>query len=386
MLHHRSRRFAAGFFRKEGAQRVSTAGAADFWDISSASKRRAGHVAFWLATGLLALVAVLQLLDANGTLAIGFGNWRPLLYAYLVWGVALGARQVLIHGERGWRALFVLPAALFTVAMVVFPLIFGVNLALSDWNLASLTGGKFNGLDNFYQALRDPFYWNSLRNMIFYLLMVLVEYAIAFGLALLLNSEIRARRFFRVAFLLPLMLSPVAVSWMIGKSMLEIRFGPLARLVRALGWENPAFFSDPWSARLMIEAMDAWTFIPFMMIMLLAGLQALPKELLEAAKVDGASGWQSFWAIVFPLMLPVSITAIVIRIIFKLKIADIIINVTSGGPGGATDSVTSFIFREYRDRSNVGYGTLLAFVYLVIIVVFITILLNVVSKRMQKVT
>jgi multiple sugar transport system permease protein len=136
----------------------------------------------------------------------------------------------------------------------------------------------------------------------------------------------------------------------------------------------------------MIEAMDAWTFIPFMMIMLLAGLQALPKELLEAAKVDGASGWQSFWAIVFPLMLPVSITAIVIRIIFKLKIADIIINVTSGGPGGATDSVTSFIFREYRDRSNVGYGTLLAFVYLVIIIVFITILLNVVSKRMQKVT
>jgi multiple sugar transport system permease protein len=176
------------------------------------------------------------------------------------------------------------------------------------------------------------------------------------------------------------------VSWMIGKSMLEIRFGPLAKLARALGWENPAFFSDPWTARLMIEAMDAWTFIPFMMIMMLAGLQALPKELLEAAKVDGASGWQTFWAIVFPLMLPVSITTIVIRIIFKLKIADIIINVTSGGPGGATDSVTSFIFREYRDRSNVGYGTLLAFVYLIIIVVFITILLNLVSKRMQKVT
>ena len=83
-------------------------------------------------------------------------------------------------------------------------------------------------------------------------------------------------------------------------------------------------------------------------------------------------------------MLPVSLTAIIIRIIFKLKLADVIINVTSGGPGGATDSVTSFIFREYRDRSNVGYGTLLAFVYLVIIVVFITLLLNLVSKRMQK--
>ena len=79
-------------------------------------------------------------------------------------------------------------------------------------------------------------------------------------------------------------------------------------------------------------------------------------------------------------MLPVSITAIVLRIIFKLKLADIVINVTSGGPGGATDTVSSFIYREYRDRSNVGYGTLLAMVYLVIIIVFITLLLNLVSE------
>ena len=83
-------------------------------------------------------------------------------------------------------------------------------------------------------------------------------------------------------------------------------------------------------------------------------------------------------------MLPVSVTAVVIRIIFKLKLADIIINVTSGGPGGATDSVTSFIFREYRDRSNVGYGTLLAIVYLVLIVIFVTLLLKLVSRWMER--
>jgi multiple sugar transport system permease protein len=129
--------------------------------------------------------------------------------------------------------------------------------------------------------------------------------------------------------------------------------------------------------------MDAWTFIPFMMIMLLAGLQALPREVLEAAKVDGCKPWQSFWQVTFPLMLPVSITAIVIRVIFKLKLADIIINVTAGGPGGATDSVTSFIFREYRDRSNVGYGTLLAIVYLILIIIFITTLLSVVKRWMR---
>ena len=81
-----------------------------------------------------------------------------------------------------------------------------------------------------------------------------------------------------------------------------------------------------------------------------------------------------------------SLAAVILRIIFKLKIADIIINVTAGGPGGATDSVSSFIYRVYRDRSNVGYGTMLAMVYLVIIIVFVTLLLNLVSKRMQRMT
>jgi multiple sugar transport system permease protein len=213
--------------------------------------------------------------------------------------------------------------------------------------------------------------------------MISVEYVIAFGLALILAGQIRARRFFRVAFLLPLMLSPVAVSWMIGKSMLEVRFGPLARLARELGWERPSFFGDPLIARLTIEAMDAWTYIPLMMIMLLAGLQTIPRELTEAAQVDGAGAWRRFWAVTFPLMLPVSITAILIRIIFKLKLADIVINVTAGGPGGATDSVTSFIFREYRDRSNVGYGTLLALVYLVVIVVGITVFMKLVDRWMN---
>ncbi|MCG6904742.1 MAG: sugar ABC transporter permease, partial [Rhodobacter sp.] len=146
---------------------------------------------------------------------------------------------------------------------------------------------------------------------------------------------------------------------------------------------SPSFFGSPEMARFMIMVMDAWTFIPFMMIMILAGLQAIPKEVQEAAKVDGAGGWRGFWEVTFPLMLPISITAILIRIIFKLKLADIIINVTSGGPGGATDSVTSFIFREYRDRSNVGYGTLLAMFYLVLIVLAITVFMKVVDRWMN---
>ena len=170
--------------------------------------------------------------------------------------------------------------------------------------------------------------------MVFYVLAVLVQYAIAFGLALLLNAEIRARKFFRVAFLLPFMLSPVAVSWMVGKSIMEYPLRPGGD-PRPLSSAGTARHSSPrrGSRALSIMAMDAWVSIPFIMILLLAGLQALPKEITEAAKVDGASPWQSFWQITFPLMLPVSVTAILIRIIFELKLADIVINVTAGGPG-----------------------------------------------------
>jgi multiple sugar transport system permease protein len=331
-----------------------------------------------------AAIFILQALDAAGIMTLGLSNWRPVLYGYLIWAVTFGAAQVMMRGEEGEKALFVLPAVLFTIAMVIFPTLFGLAIAFTDWNLSSLEGPRFNGLANIWQLLADRYFWNALLNMVLYVLAVLMQYAIAFGLALLLNAEIRARKFFRVAFLLPLMLSPVAVSWMIGKSLMEYQFGPAATLARHLGWDNPAFFATPWMARLSIMVMDAWVSIPFIMILLLAGLQALPQEIKEAAKVDGATDWQSFSKITFPLMLPVSITAIVLRIIFELKLADIVINVTAGGPGGATDTVSSFIFREYRDRSNVGYGTMLAEIYLVVIVLFIALLLKAASRWMQK--
>ncbi len=338
-----------------------------------------------LASVGFAAVVLIQILFDGGLLTWGFENWRPVLYAYLMWGIALGFGLVMSRGGAGHRALFVLPAVLFTVAMVIFPTFFGLYIAFTDWNLSSFEGRRFSGFKNLYALFSDPYYWNALQNMVFYVLMVLPQYVIAFGLALLLNAEIRARKFFRVAFLLPFMLSPVAVSWMIGKSLMEYRFGPISNLARLLGWDSPAFFTSPWIAKVSIALMDAWVWIPFMMVMLLAGLQALPKELSEAAKVDGASKWQSFWQITFPLMLPVSVTAIVLRIIFQLKLADIVINVTSGGPGGATDTVSSFIFREYRDRSNVGYGTMLAEFYLIVIIIFILVLLHWISRWMRKI-
>jgi multiple sugar transport system permease protein len=343
-------------------------------------RRNLGRALIWLASLAFVILVAVQILHVAGQIEAGFANWRPILYAYVLWSVALGAGLVLTRGEAGWRALFVLPATLFTVAVVIFPTLFGFYIASLDWNLSSFEGPHFAGLENLKALFSDSYYWNALLNMIFYAAMVLVEYAIAFSLALLLNAEIRARKFFRVTFLLPLMLSPVAVSWMIGKSLLEYRYGPAATLARELGWSSPAFFASPWAARFSIEALDAWVSIPFVMILLLAGLQAMPKDVQEAAKVDGANPWQAFWRVTFPMMLPVSITAVLIRLIFKLKLADIVINVTAGGPGGATDTVSSFIYREYRDRSNVGYGTALAMFYLIIIVVMLTVLLRTANR------
>ncbi|HEY3794926.1 MAG TPA: sugar ABC transporter permease [Bradyrhizobium sp.] len=350
-----------------------------------ANRKNLARALVALASLAALLLLLIQVLHATGTIASGFTTWRPILYACLAWAIVFGAGQVTIRGEAGLRALFLLPAVLYTIAVVIFPTLFGLYIASLDWNLSSFEGPHFNGLNNLIGLFHDNYYWNALANMVFYVAAVFGEYAIAFGVALLLNADIRAQKFFRVVFLLPLMLSPVAVSWMIGKSLMEYRFGPAATLARYLGWDNPAFFSTPWAARLSIEAMDAWVSIPFIMILLLAGLQAMPKEVQEAAKVDGANAWQSFWHVTFPLMLPVSITVLVIRIIFKLKLADIVINVTAGGPGGATDTVSSFIYRVYRDRSNVGYGTGLAIFYLLLIIVFLTVVLRLSRRWTQNV-
>ncbi len=350
--------------------------------IATASRKARGGYLITASSAALVIVALVQALDALQVFVIGFTNFRPLLAAYLLWCLAFAYAQVLSRGEAGSRALFILPAVFFTVAFVIFPTIFGLYIAFSNWNLSAFDGHYLNGFDNIRLMLADQYFWQALGNMVWYVLAVFAQYIIAFGLATLLNSEIRARKFFRVAFLMPFMMSPVAVSWMVGKSLMEYRYGPIATMARFLGFENPAFFATPWNARFSIIAMNAWVSIPFIMILLLAGLQALPKEILEAAKVDGANTFQSFKKIVFPLMLPVSITAITLRIIGELKLADIVITMTAGGPGGATDTVSSFIYREYRDRSNVGYATMLAEIYLILVIIFVSFVL-VFANRIQ---
>src|SRR4051794_30088428 len=178
----------------------------------SGDRRRLGRLVVLAASLGLAAIFILQVLDTLGVVTLGLTNWRPVLYGYLIWSVIFGAAQVMMHREEGEKALFVLPAVLFTIAMVICPTLFGLAIAFTDWNLSSGEGPNFNGLGNIWQLMSDRYFWNALLNMVFYVLAVLVQYALALGLALLLNAEIRARKFFRIAFLLPLMLRPCSIT------------------------------------------------------------------------------------------------------------------------------------------------------------------------------
>ena len=153
-------------------------------DLIPVQRRTIGKSIILMSSISLAVIFLIQFLYKSGTISFGFENWRPILYMYLFWSITLCYGVLLKKGEKGQRALFVLPAFLFTIAMVIFPLIFSVYISLHDWNLSAFEGQKFSGLDNFKALLGDSYYWNSMLNMVYYLLAILVEYAIAFGLAL----------------------------------------------------------------------------------------------------------------------------------------------------------------------------------------------------------
>jgi multiple sugar transport system permease protein len=286
---------------------------------------------------------------------------------------------------RWQRRLFILPAVTLTLAVVIFPTIFGLYVSFTDWQLNDPRGRDFNGVDNFRAIFGDRRFWNALRNnFVFVGIGVPFQYLIALGLALLLNQQIRGRKLFRVVFLLPFMMSPVAVGWMIGNSIMEGNWGVLPEVLRGFGIEY-TFFDNGIRAVTSLVLIDAWYSIPFLMVLLLAGLQAMPPEVFEAARIDGAGAWQTFRDMTFPLLLPVSLTAVVLRAIFEFKLIDIILVVTGGGPGDSTETLTSYIYRRGVQGLDVGYATAMSQLFLIVIIVSITVLLLTVGRRVRDV-
>jgi multiple sugar transport system permease protein len=216
-------------------------------------------------------------------------------------------------------------------------------------------------------------YQGTLITTYFYVLVgVCAQFLIGLGLALLCAQPIRARNFFRVVFFIPLMVTPVGVAYMF-RMLADMQKGPFAPLSAAFGLTSWSWATQAWSARLMVLIGDTWQWTPFMFIVLLAAIENQPRDQLEAARLDGASGLQVFRDITWPSIAPIAATVVLIRLIEAFKIIDIPNVLTAGGPGLATESMTLHAFIAWRTQDlggSAAIGYLLLFVSTVTCVSF----------------
>lgn len=287
------------------------------------------------------------------------------------------------------KQAFLLPAVFILLALAIFPLLWSLGISFTDIQRggAAREGAGFLGLGfelsmrNYARLFTDERLHIATRNTVFFVFFgVSIQYALGLMLALVLDQPFRGRNLARVVFLLPMMTTPVAVGYL-GRMLFDPSRSPIADLMRTVpAWfgADPIFvpwLTNPAYARWTIVLIESWQWTPFMTLLLLAGMQAIPKELYEAARMDGASGMQIFRSIVFPLLLPISVTAILIRGLEIFKIIDIIVVSTGGGPGSATESLTMYVFRTALTFGNYGYAAAIALVLLVLVVLFTTLFL-----------
>jgi multiple sugar transport system permease protein len=208
-------------------------------------------------------------------------------------------------------------------------------------------------------------YEGTLLTTCFYVLVgVLVQFLLGLGLALLCAQPIRGRNWFRVIFFIPLMVTPVGVAYMF-RMLADMQKGPFAPVSTALGISDWSWATQAWSARLMVLIGDTWQWTPFMFIVMLAAIENQPRDQLEAARIDGASGLQVLRDITWPAIAPIAATVVLIRLIEAFKIIDIPNVLTAGGPGLATESLTLHSFIAWRTQDlggSAAVGYLLLFV------------------------
>jgi len=212
---------------------------------------------------------------------------------------------------------------------------------------------------------------------------IVIQYLLGLGLALLTTQSLPGRRFFRVIFLLPMMITPVGVAYTF-RMLTDTDKGPFKPIWQALGLGLYSWVNDPWGARAAVMIGDIWQWTPFMFIVLLAALEGQSMELIEAALVDGANRWQTFWHITLPQILPVSTTLILIRMIEAFKIVDLPNVLTNGGPGTATESLTLQAYITWR-ALDLGGSAAIAYM-LLFVVTFIGIsYVNLIRSRVTEV-
>lgn len=212
---------------------------------------------------------------------------------------------------------------------------------------------------------------------------IAVQYLIGLGLALLAAQQLSARRFFRIVFLLPMMITPVGVAYMI-RMMADTGKGPFAPLLQGAGLGNWSWVNSPWDARIVILLGDVWQWTPFMFIVLLAAVEGQGHEPLEAAVVDGANRWQIFRHITWPTILPVSTALILIRMIEAFKLIDLPRVMTGGGPGTATESITMHSYSAWTAR-DYGGSAAIAYILLILVTIVSTAFVNLIRQRATEV-
>lgn len=229
--------------------------------------------------------------------------------------------------------------------MFAIPLAVGVFLSLRSENLSSLGGGSFIGLENYRREILSPDFWGALRTTVLVMTIGMVlQLPVALALASFLRWNLRGSRIYRSVLLLPMLLTPVAVGLM-WRFMLNTDLGVINWLLTEVGLSRVKWLGDPFAALLAVVLVDSWQAIPFLMLLLLAGLSGLSGEPEAAAAVDGASGPQVFRFVTLPMLRPVLLVALMLRLIDGIKLFDTIFIVTGGGPGTATQTLSLLDYR-----------------------------------------
>ena len=274
--------------------------------------------------------------------------------------------------------LFPLPAVLAIMVLIVAPVATNFVLSTYDW----FVGGRprFVGLENYQTALTHPRFWNGLKNTFYFtLLAVPLQLLIGLGIAILFNREFPGKGLARTIILLPMVATPVAIA-LIWALMFNPSLGVLNYFLESVGLPRSLWVAD---ARLAIPSLvlvDVWQWSPMIALILLAALQGVPAEHYEAARIDGASGWQLFWHITLPGIRSAIVVALILRSIDALKTFDIIYVITEGGPGTASETLNVYAFKTGFTFLQAGYAATLL-IFLMFTVLGVAILFNVLRRR-----
>ena len=273
-----------------------------------------------------------------------------------------------LFSERNARYLMPAPAVVAIAAMMAFPVVYTFWLSFHEWFASSPKGPVFVGLENYYKLIvTDPRFQGALiRTFLFTILAVGLQTVLGIAMALVFNEEFAGRGLFRTLFLLPMMATPVAVS-LVWLMMYDPTSGLLNYLLSLLGIGPSLWVADPGIALLCLVVVDSWKFTPLIMLIVLAGLSALPLEPYESAIIDGASANQLFWRITLPLLRPTIVVAVLFRSIDALKTFDSIFVITRGGPLYATETLNIYSFVTAFQYFNMGYSSALLVIFFVIV-------------------